>query len=144
MPAPYAHIACCIDDSDVAQRVIDEGLRLRALGPGRLSLVFAAPQPLVFTGMAGDWVPDPADINQAAERWLRERAASVQDAEPVLLTGYPPVAVCDWAATSGCDLIVAGSHRGTVQRMLLGSFAAYLAYHAPCPVLLVRAHGGAA
>jgi nucleotide-binding universal stress UspA family protein len=35
------------------------------------------------------------------------------------------------------DLLVAGVYRGMASRALLGSFAQHLAYHAPCPVLLV-------
>lgn len=138
MTAPYAHIGCCVDDSEASQRAVAEAVRLRGLGPGLLSLVFAAPQPLVYTGMAGEAAPDPADLASAAKRWLDGLAAGVPGAEGVLLTGYPPVAVCDWARDVGCDLLVAAAHRGRVERMLLGSFAAYLAYHAPCPVLLVR------
>jgi nucleotide-binding universal stress UspA family protein len=138
MPAPYAHIGCCIDESDAARRALDEAVRLRALGPGTLSLVYAAPQPLVYAGVSGEWVPDPEDVAAGAGRWLAEQAAAVPGAEPVLVNGYPPVAVCEWAAGSGCDLLVAASHRGRVERLLLGSFASYLAYHAPCPVLLVR------
>jgi nucleotide-binding universal stress UspA family protein len=142
MTAPYAHIGCCIDDSEAARLAVDEAVRLRDLGPGRLSLVFAAPQPLVYAGVSGEWIPDPADIAAGAERWLADRAAQVPGADPVLLNGYPPVAVCDWAAGSGCDLLIAAAHRGRVERMLLGSFASYLAYHAPCPVLLVRPPAG--
>lgn len=138
MPAPYAHIACCIDDSEMTPRVIAEAARLRELAPGRLSLVFAAPQPLVMTGAPGEWVPDGVDVAEVAKDWLAQRVAETPGAEPVLVNGYPPVAVCDWAATTGCDLLVAGAHRGAVQRMMLGGFAAYLAYHAPCAVLLVR------
>jgi nucleotide-binding universal stress UspA family protein len=34
--------------------------------------------------------------------------------------------------------MVAASHRGMVDRVLLGSFSGYLIHHAPCDVLLVR------
>ncbi len=138
MSTPYAHIACCVDDSEGSDRAVEEAVRLRAAGPGRLSLVFVAPLPLVYAGVGTEFVPDPADIAAASERWLAARAAEVPDAEPVLLNGYPPAAVCDWAAGAGVDLLVAAAHRGRVERILLGSFASYLAYHAPCPVLLVR------
>jgi nucleotide-binding universal stress UspA family protein len=33
--------------------------------------------------------------------------------------------------------MVAATHRGLVERALLGSFAGYLAHHAPCSVFLV-------
>ena len=55
-----------------------------------------------------------------------------------MLRGYPPHAACQYARASGADLIVAAAHRGIVDRTMLGSFAAYVGYHAPCPVLLVH------
>ncbi|HWH14588.1 MAG TPA: universal stress protein [Miltoncostaeaceae bacterium] len=144
MAAPYAHIACCVDDSEASDRAVEEARRLRELGAGRLSIVYAAPQPLVFAGMGGALVPDPRDLASASARWLEERAGRVPGAEPVLLEGYPPVAVCDWAREAGVDLLVAAAHRGRVERVLLGGFASYLAYHAPCAVLLVRPAAAAA
>lgn len=137
MAEPYRHIAVCVEDSEASDRAVAEALRLRGDG-GRLSIVYAAPQPLVFAGMGGAMVPDPRDLLEASARWLQDRAAAVPEAEAVLLEGYPPVAVCDWAADEGCDLLVAAAHRGRMERVLLGGFAAYLAYHAPCTVLLVR------
>ncbi|HSJ73798.1 MAG TPA: universal stress protein, partial [Miltoncostaeaceae bacterium] len=50
----------------------------------------------------------------------------------------PPRAACKYAADAGIDLLVAAAHRGLVERAMLGGFAAYVAYHAPCPVLLVH------
>jgi hypothetical protein len=56
----------------------------------------------------------------------------------VLLTGDPDAeVVCDWARRARVDLLVAGVYRGAAARALYGSFAHHLAYHAPCPVLLV-------
>jgi nucleotide-binding universal stress UspA family protein len=141
--APYPHIAVCIDRSDAAEAALAEARALRAAaGPGRLSLVHVAPWPLLYTGEAGAWAPDPEDIESAARVWLDGVAAGVPDGEPVLLDGYPPAAVCEWAGAEGVDLLVAASHRGLVERVLLGSFAGYLVRHAPCAVLLTRPKGG--
>jgi nucleotide-binding universal stress UspA family protein len=135
----YGHIAVCIDRSEAADAALAEARRLHAAqGGGRLSLVHVAPWPLLYTGEAGAWVPDPEDISQAAREWLAKVAADVPEGEPVLLDGYPPAAVCDWATENGVDLLVAASHRGLVERVLLGSFAGYLVRHAPCAVLLTR------
>jgi len=137
--APYAHIACCIEDSRASRLALAEARRLRALGPGRLSLVHVAPIPLVYAAAgAGVWVPDPDDLGEAERVWLEEVVAETPGAEGVLLNGYPPAAACEWAREAGADLLAAAAHRGRIERMLLGSFAAYLAYHAPCTVLLVR------
>lgn len=139
---PYAHIAVCIDDSEASMRALAEARRLRALGPGRLSLVHVAPAPLMFRRGGEGWEPDPRDLNRVAARWLEEVAASVPEGEPVLSVGHPPTAVVEWAREARPDLLVAAAHRGPVERILLGSFAGHLAHHAPCSVLLVRPREG--
>ncbi len=136
---PYPHIAVCIDRSDASQATLTEARGLRAaVGPGRLTILHVAPWPLLYTGEAGAWAPDPAEIESAAREWLGQISADVPYAESVLLDGYPPAAVCEWAAENAVDLIVAASHRGLVERVLLGSFAGYLVRHAPCSVVLTR------
>jgi nucleotide-binding universal stress UspA family protein len=76
---------------------------------------------------------------EATARWLDEEASGAPGAETVLLgPGHAPSAVCDWALDAGVDLLVAGANRSLLERVLLGSFAGYLARHAPCPVLLAR------
>ena len=135
----YRHIAVCIDRSDASVGALTEARALRAkAGPGRLTMVHVAPWPLLFTGEAGAWAPDPEDIASAAREWLDSAAVDVPEGEPVLLDGYPPAAVCEWAGAHDVDLIVAASHRGLVERVLLGSFAGYLVRNAPCSVLLTR------
>lgn len=138
MSAPYDHIAVCVEDSPASRRALDHALRLRRMGPGRLSIIHAAPWPLLYTGGMGGWVPDPDDLFSESKTWLEKLVAEVGEGDAVLLTGYPPVVSVEWAEEVKPDLIVAASHRGRVQRLLLGSFATYLAHHAPCPVLLVR------
>ena len=42
----------------------------------------------------------------------------------------------------GADLLVVGNRgRGALKEMLLGSTSGRVADHAPCPVVVVRAHG---
>ena len=135
----FRHIAVCVDRSDAAATALAEARKLHAAtGAPRLSVVHVAPWPLLYTGEAGAWAPDPEDISSAARAWLDELMREMPEAEGVLLDGYPPAVVCEWAESEGVDLLVAASHRGLVERVLLGSFAGYLARHAPCPVLLTR------
>lgn len=139
MPAPYSKIACCISADPASEAVVAEAAALRDQGGGELVLVTVAGT--AHASLAGPfsyYVEDPAILAEEAEKWLTERAAAVPPATAVVLDGYPPRAVCHWAAENGVDLIVAAAHRGVVERTLLGGFAAYVAYHAPCPVLLVR------
>jgi nucleotide-binding universal stress UspA family protein len=140
-PRLYPHIACCIDDSPASRAALAEAARLRALGPGRLSVVHVAAVPL--SPRLGRRRPPAEDHATHARRWLGERIAEsgVAGAEPVLLTpiGHPPSAVCDWAAEEDADLVVVASHRGLVSRVLVGSFTTYLAHHCPTTLLIVRA-----
>ena len=136
MSTPFPHIACCVDDSDASRGALELARQLRAPA-GRLSVVHVAPRPLLFVeGPDGEEVPDPHDVWSRSGRWLRRVARA--DEEAVLLAGDPTTAVVDWACDAGVDLLVAAAHRSRVERALLGSFAAHLAYHAPCAVLLAR------
>jgi nucleotide-binding universal stress UspA family protein len=130
MDAPYRHIACCIDRSDVSMHVLAEAARLRAVGPGRLSIVHVSTWGILFGAYPGVTAVDPEVVSEDAQRWLDDVVAAYPGAEGVLLD--------EWARQSDVDLIVASSSRGLVDRVLLGSFAGYVARHAPCSVLLVR------
>ncbi len=136
--APYAHVACCIDDSPASMRALDEARRLRALGPGALSLVHVTPRALIHEPVGGAGPGAPRDIAHDDRDWLAATAAAVPGAEPVPLEGLPPEEAVAWARAAGPDLIVAAAHRGPIERAMLGSFAGHLAREAPCPALLTR------
>ena len=139
MPAPYPTIACCISDDPAAEAVLAEAASLRAASPGVLHLVtVVASARASLAGPFSYYADPPAEREGRAREWLDARVAAIPGATAVALEGYPPRAVCHWAAENDVDLIVAAAHRGFVERALLGGFAAYIAYHAPCPVLLVR------
>jgi len=139
MPAPYRNIACCLSADPASDAVLAEAVALRAVSPGALFLVnVVGPAQTSLAGPFSYYADSPAVLEDQAETWLGEKAATVPGATPVVLDGYPPRAVCRWAAENDIDLIVAAAHRGFVERTLLGGFASYVAYHAPCPVLLVH------
>ncbi|MEQ8834702.1 MAG: universal stress protein [Miltoncostaeaceae bacterium] len=138
MDAPYRHIVCCLDDSDASQRALDEARRLRALGPGRLSLLHVVEFPLPYATGLGGWIPDPAELVDVARRWLGDIAAEVPGAEAVVIEGHPAGETCDWAAANDADLLVCAGHRNLAARITLGSFAHHLVGHAPCAVLVLR------
>ncbi len=133
---PYPHIACCLDESPGSHRALLEARRLRAFGPGRLTIVHVRPSPIVYGESLA--LPPVDDLTAAASTWLNAQLEHVAGAESVLLSGHAGGAVCDWALTAHPDLLIAGAHRGRLARLALGSFASYVAYHAPCNVLLVR------
>ena len=141
MSAPFQHIACCLEhESNASKQSLDEARRLRALGPGRLTLVHVVAPPVVYPALPGSgvqtWHPDPTEFRESAMEWLLRVA--VDGEETVVLDGPAAAAVCSWVATTDVDLLVAASHRGLLDRALLGSFAGYLGRHSPCAVLLVR------
>jgi nucleotide-binding universal stress UspA family protein len=135
--APYAHVVVCVDPSPSAQAALREARRLRRLGAGRLTLVHVMEDPALSPAA---WAtPDPAELREKLASWLDDLARPEEGETTTLLDGeHPAGCVTAWAAEQGVDLIVASAHRGKVERALLGSFATFLAYHAPCPVLLVR------
>jgi nucleotide-binding universal stress UspA family protein len=137
--SPYRHIACAIDEAEASRQALAEAARLAADGPSRLSVVHVAE--LSTTALLGAAVgAPPIDIGwqEDARALLAAATADLPGAETILLTGDPDAqVVCDWAERAGVDLLVAGVHRGAAARVLQGSFALHLAYHAPCPVLLV-------
>lgn len=137
MDAPYRHIACCIDRSEASKGVLVEAARLRDLGPGRLSIVHASDWGIlgVYPGVVA---VDPEPFHRESKEWLDEVVAATPGSEGVFLDGYPAAVACEWAERTDVDLIIASSSRGLVERVLLGSFAGYLARHAPCSVLLTR------
>lgn len=148
LPGPFDHIACFIDESDAAGRALAEAAALRALSGGRLRVVHvvAPPSFLISLGsVVGGSVPfDDRPEMEVALAWLTNRAGEYEGAEPVLLEGHPASVACDWAREEGCSVMVAASHKGAVERVFLGSFAGYVAHHAPCPVLLVPPEAPAA
>lgn len=144
MSLPYAHIACCIDGSAAAEDALAQAVELWRAAGGRLSLVRAAPHPLLVEEVDGELVALPEDINAEARGWLHARAREVPGAEPVLVEGLAGPEVCRWADGAGVDLLVTGAGIGRLEGLLLGSFSRYVVGHASCPVLVVRrvASGG--
>jgi len=108
---------------------------------GELTLVHVVESPSTLVAVAaafgGGPVNDPEIEREAAQAWLDELAAGIAGAGTALLYGEPAQAVQQWARDTGADLIVAARHRGAIERVLLGSFAAEVTNGAPCPVLLV-------
>ena len=145
MSVSYSHIACFIDDSEAAARALSHAGALREATGARLSVVHVLAPPAFLVslaaGLGGAPVHDTEIEKEAAEMWLAEEARSV-GGEGILLEGHPANTACEWAADAEVDVMVAATHRGLVERALLGSFASYLAHHAPCPVFLVPPEQG--
>ena len=149
MPAPYRSIACFVNGGPASRVVFEEHGPCARSRPGELVVVHVIAEPLML--LSSPFASPPPTIYDergAALEWLAEQIGDDAGVESVLLSGWPPSAACDYAASSGIDLLVAAAHRGIVNRAMLGSFASHVAYHATCPVLLVHppspSEGGAA
>jgi len=86
-------------------------------------------------------------IVKAADGALRAYSERIQAAgmscTSRVLTGDPKVAVIDYAAESGADFVIVGSHEASdAIRFLLGSVARAVVRHAPCSVEIVRQRSG--
>ncbi len=145
MSVTYSHIACFIDESEAASRALGHAAALREATGARLSVVHVLAPPAFLVslaaGLGGAPVHDTEVEKEAAEMWLAEEARSV-GGDAILLEGHPASTATEWAAGAGVDMMVAATHRGLVERALLGSFAGYLAHHAPCSVFLVPPEQG--
>lgn len=140
MADSYAHIACCLDGSPAGDAALAAAIRMHALGDGKLTLVHVMePGVIAYSGFPTDAINDDGTL---AREWMERTVSLVPGSEGVLLEGHPPTVVADWARGAGVDLVVAVRHRGRVERLLLGSFAQYLAYNSPCAVMLVHPPGG--
>lgn len=140
-PAPFRHVACCIDDSDAGGAALSYAAMVAASTGGSLSIVHVlAPPPFLVSmavGLGGAPVYDDGVHREAGQAWIEGIAATYENARAVLLEGHPGETACRWATDEGADLLVLASHRGRIERALLGSFASFVSHHAPCPVLLI-------
>ncbi len=145
MSVTYSHIACFIDDSEAAARALSHAGALREATGARLSVIHVLAPPAFLVslaaGLGGAPVHDAELEKDAAEMWLAEEARSV-GGEALLLEGHPASTATEWARDADVDILVVAAHRGLVERTLLGSFAGYVAHHAPCSVFLVPPEQG--
>lgn len=93
-----------------------------------------------------------ADANNQANdrRYWRQQLEQIRPSNPaitvkhVFLEGDPASEIVRYAANSGIDVIVLGTHGRTgVERLLMGSVAEKVMREAPCSVLVVKLPRGA-
>jgi len=137
-------ILLAVDSSAASDVAIAEVAR-RPWPKGTSVEVVSAVEIVSAVEMSPAWSTPALDdaILNAADQAVRSAAeplkASGLACTSRVLIGDPRAAIVDYAAESGADLVVAGSHEAsTVMRFLLGSVARAVVLHAPCSVEIVR------
>lgn len=119
-----------------SERALEIARRLRAEG-GKIEAVHVHELPSSNVGAFLDEEVLAKAYAEARDR-LRERVASAPDVEPVLLKGHSGATIAEYAANTGADLIIVGSHKPGLRDYFLGSTAARIVRHAPCSVHVLR------
>jgi nucleotide-binding universal stress UspA family protein len=114
---------------EVARQLLSEGGEIVALH-------VIEPVP----GFASNYLPEghKEEVEASAMAKVRERIGASQDAEAKVLFGHPGRLIPDFAQEVGADCIVVGSHKAGLGDYFLGSTAARVVRHAPCPVHVLR------
>lgn len=155
MPAvssgPFLHVAACVDDSPVTERVVRLAQSVAAPG-ARISVVHVLGGPpfsesflaAIGTAFGGSPIMDNSGSHrEIAEALLESVCEDVPGGEAVVLDPHEadsaPDAVVRWAEDNDVDAIVVASHGEALKRAvrMVGSFSGHLGRHAPCPVIML-------
>lgn len=117
-------------------RALEIARGLRAEG-GVIQAVHVYEQPSGNVGAYLDEKVLAKAYNEARDR-LKARVSSASDVEPMMLKGHSGTTIAEYAASSGADLIIVGSHKPGLRDYFLGSTAARIVRHAPCSVHVLR------
>lgn len=114
---------------EVARTLLSEGGTITALHvyEGAQGTASAYIDPKVVSGAL-------ASIKERFEA----KVAAMDGVKPVLREGHSGRDIVDYAAKSGADLIVMGSHKPGLADYFIGSTAARVVQHAPCAVQVLR------
>jgi nucleotide-binding universal stress UspA family protein len=152
----YANILLSTDGSDVAKKGLEHGIALaKALNAKVTVITVTEPLPIDFGGgHAGGWIPSPEEVDRF-DAACKERAGKVLNeaqatAERIGIStelmhihvpnAHPASAIVETAKSSGCDLIVMGSHgRRGLSKLFLGSQTSEVLADGSVPVLVVHA-----
>jgi nucleotide-binding universal stress UspA family protein len=131
-------ILCPTDFSPAAAAAFAAACELARVHGAKIEVLHVAAPVVSFGDVVASQLPGFRDD-------LREQLRGVRSADPgvlvttALLEGDPAEMIVDVARTSGCDLIVMGTHgRSGVGRLVLGSVAEQVLRKAPCPVLTMK------
>jgi len=146
----YDRILVPTDGSAGTRRALEHAIRLAEVhGSTLVGLYVVNTASYASFSMETTWegVDDMLrDEGESATDELRALAeAAGVPVETVILDGSPSREIVRYAETTGCDLVVMGTHgRGGIDRLLLGSVAERVVRASEVPVLTVRVGPGEA
>lgn len=143
----YDDILLPTDGSAGMDRVIREAAELAELHGATLHALYVVnTASLSNLPLEGSMDTVSRSLRDEGEAALDEVERLVPDDIPLETTtveGSPAREIVSYAADSGCDLVVMGTHgRSGVDRLLLGSVAERAVRRSPVPVLTVRVEAG--
>lgn len=141
----FRRILIAVDDSPIAAHAANVGVDLARSLEGEVAFIHVVDPSHSYAPESG--VPAAeliATAKQDGERLLtefRQRAPFQPPPLKFIPVGKPGTEIVKTAKDWPADVIVIGSHgHGGMTRLLVGSVAEAVMRHAPCPVLVVRAH----
>lgn len=144
-------ILLATDGSPAAREATSEAVRLVEELDGRLLIVgveHVAVPAYGYYGYGDVYLELLRGEHVHVQRVLADAAEIAEetgiDYETLALSGDVVEAICETARNREARLIIVGSHGwNALRRAVFGSVSAGLLHRAPCPVLVVRAHGTA-
>lgn len=142
-----AGIVVGLDSSQFSEHALEWALKEAAVHDSPLTVITVHPvaistwtrSPIIYPQDA----PAEEQARQAAQEVVDKAAARLGEGRPASVTvravsGLPAEALIN--ASAEADLLVVGSRgAGGFARLLMGSVSSQVAYHAVCPVVIVRA-----
>jgi nucleotide-binding universal stress UspA family protein len=136
-----------VDGSESSQKALAWAVRQARLTGGSIDAVIAWHYPAMGGyGLAASPEVYETDYRELAAKILNDTVSATPgtDGEVTIrqLVRHDSPAPALLEAASGADLLVVGSRgHGGFAGLLLGSVSQQCAHHAPCPIVIVRAHG---
>lgn len=130
-----------IDSSKIAERAIQEAIKVNRFGEAEVHVLYVADinKLAINAYLSGNVL---LEIGKAGERILNTALEVFPESMKVVKvyrTGDPADTITEYAKEIDADLIIMGSRGlGLVRGVLLGSVSKYVLEHTKCPVLIVK------
>ena len=142
----FRHILVPVDFSEHSKVALRLAVQLARAHGGQLTLLHVGSEPGFYVGgpdipltLVAQYEELAAAEGHEVERLAREEVPPDVTWRVELRDGYPPETILAAAESTGCDLIVMGTHGRTgLGRALLGSVTERVLHHAKVPVLVTR------